>query len=115
MSELRDMHVTTLLTPDGKLKDEDTVGVGDMVRYLYAPSTSSGVIVEIIDEITVKVLWSQFSNPWDGVIRPLGGVPYAQVAKQMFSVQPMPLPSALVFYLDECEKRLNEEEKKDEV
>jgi len=59
---------------------------------------SLGTVVEKIDENNTKVLWSNFKNPFDNIVRPITRN-YAQISQQMFQVQPMP-QGATPFYLD---------------
>ena len=109
MSELRKVFITSLVNEEGKLCDETGIQVGDLVKFLY--SSSTGVVVEIIDKKTAVVLWSDFRNPFlDTFGVPRDRINYSQLAKQMFPVQPMPLPNGLVFYLDEAEKRAQGDE-----
>ncbi len=100
MSEIRDMPVSALLTSDGKFIQGESIKVGDLVRWLY--SSSLGTVVEIIDKNNVRVLFGEFSNPFDGI---LGAprIPYNNIARTMFPVQQMPR-GALDFYLEKvCE------------
>ncbi len=107
MSEIRKMLVSALLTSDGKFIDNlENIKVGDLVRWLY--SSSLGTVVEIIDKNNVRVLFGEFSNPFDGI---LGAprIPYNNIARTMFPVQQMPR-GALEFYL---EKAREDVDKKD--
>lgn len=109
MSEIRNMLVSALLTSDGKFIDVvENIKVGDLVRWLY--SSSLGTVVEIIDKNNVRVLFGEFSNPFDGILgatRPR--IPYDKIAQTMFPVQQMPR-GALDFYL---EKAREDVDKKD--
>ena len=95
MSKIRTMNTSTLVTLEGKFCSDPQPG--DMIRYYMAPE-SLGTVVEKIDENNTKVLWSNFKNPFDNIVRPLTRN-YAQISQQMFQVQPMP-QGAIPFYLD---------------
>lgn len=95
MSEIRTMDTRTLVTLEGKFCSDPQPG--DLVRFYMAPE-SLGTVVEKIDENNTKVLWSNFKNPFDNIMRPITRN-YAQISQQMFQVQPMP-QGAIPFYLD---------------
>lgn len=95
MSDIRIMDTSTLVTLEGKFCSDPQPG--DMIRYYMAPK-SLGTVVEKIDENNHKVLWSNFKNPFDNIVRPITRN-YTQISQQMFQVQPMP-QGAIPFYLD---------------
>ena len=108
MSEIRDMLVSALLTSDGKLIQGGSIKVGDLVRWLY--SSSLGTVVEIIDKNNVRVLFGEFSNPFDGILgatRPR--IPYDKIAQTMFPVQEMP-SGALEFYLEKVHEDMDKKD-----
>jgi hypothetical protein len=108
MSEINTVFISSLLTLDGKLLDEVDWKIGDMVRFLY--SSSTGTIVEKICNKSVRVLWGDFYNPFrDTLGRPGGMINYDQVARNLFTVEPLP-QGALPFYLDMVEKRMKGDE-----
>ena len=95
MSNIRIMDTRTLVTIEGKFCFDPQPG--DLVRF-YLASDSLGMVVEKIDENNTRVLWGNFVNPFDNIVRPITRN-YTQIAQQAFTVQPMP-PGALPFYLD---------------
>ena len=106
MSEVRKHFISTLLSLDTNTFSIDPQP-GDMVRFYMTPD-SFGMVVEKINDDECEVLWSNFSNPWDKVVRPVG-LNYSQITQQTFQVQPMP-QGALPFYLDMVEKRMKGDE-----
>ena len=108
MSEIRIVFISSLLTLDGKPLDEVDWKLGDMVRFLY--SSSTGTIVRKISDNQVEVLWGDFYNPFLDTLGRLGGrINYNQVARNLFTVEPLP-QGALPFYLDMVEKRMKGDE-----
>ena len=108
MSEINTVFISSLLTLDGKLLDEVDWKIGDMVRFLY--SSSTGTIVRKTSNNQVEVLWNDFYNPFhDTLGRPGGRINYNQVARNLFTVEPLP-QGAIPFYLDMVEKRLKGDE-----
>ena len=108
MSEINTVFISSLLTLDGKLLDEVDWKIGDMVRFLY--SSSTGTIVEKICNKSVRVLWGDFYNPFlDTLGRPGGRINYDQVARNLFTVEPLP-QGAIPYYLDMVEKRMKGDE-----
>lgn len=93
------MDTNSLVTFEGKFCCDPRPG--DMVRF-YLDSRSSGIIVQKISEYQVEVLWSNIPNNPFASFRAQN---YTQIAKQLFTVEPMP-PGALPYYLDEVEKRV---------
>jgi len=108
MSIVRIHNITSLKTWDNKFVSDPQPG--DMVTFYLSPD-SSGVVLEKVDENTARVLWSHFSDPFQGVVSPLprSTIPYTKIATKAFTIQPMPV-GALVFYLDEVEKRMKADE-----
>lgn len=100
MSQIRIMNTNTLVTIEGKFCSDPQPG--DMIRYYMAPR-SLGTVVEKIDENNTKVLWSNFKNPFDNIVRHITRN-YTQISQQMFQVQPMP-QGAIPFYLDNMIKK----------
>ena len=100
MSEVRKHFISTLVNLDTNTFSIDPQP-GDMVRF-YMDLNSIGTVVEKIDENNAKVLWSNFKNPFDNIVRSITRN-YTQISQQTFQVQPMP-PGTLPFYLDMVEK-----------
>lgn len=99
MSSVKEHNNSTLLSMDGKLNPEPQVG--DMVRNFYQ-FKQIGIVIELIDKVQSKVLWGEYTNPWESFVRPLTKN-YIQISSDMFPVQPMPA-SALPFYLNHRNK-----------
>jgi hypothetical protein len=95
MSKIRTMGISVLFTMEGEFCSDPQPG--DMVSFYMAPG-SLGTIVKKISENQVEVLWSNFKNPFDNIVRPLTRN-YTQISQQVFQVQPMP-QGAIPFYLD---------------
>ena len=104
MSQVKEQYNSTFLSTDGKLNVEPRIG--DMVRNIYNQN-NVGVVIELIDNIQSKVLWNNFSSPWEGVVRGPLTQNYIQIAKDILPVQPMP-PGALPFYPNMVEKRMKD-------
>ena len=96
MSVTRTQYNSTLLDMDGKMNPEPSVG--DTVRSFYS-SKSIGIVIDRPTPIESTVLWNDYVNPFERLIRP-APVNYAQIANELVTVQPMTGPSALAFYLD---------------
>jgi hypothetical protein len=107
MSKVNIQYNSSLLDLDGRIIPVQPQ-IGDLVRYFYN-NKNVGIVVELIDNLQSKILWSNFSNPWERVVSgPLSvNYSYSQIAQDTFQIQPMP-QGALPFYLDEVEKRMNE-------
>ena len=105
MSQVKEQYNSTFLSTDGTLNV--TPQIGDMVRNIYN-QTNVGVVIELIDNVQSKVLWNDFSSPWESVVHGPLTRNYTQIAKDILQVQPMP-PSAMPFYLDMVEKRMKGE------
>ena len=108
MSEINIVFISSLLNLDGESLYHVDWKIGDMVRFLY--SSSTGTIVEKICNKSVRVLWGDFYNPFlDTLGRPGGRINYDQVARNLFTVEPLP-QGAIPFYLDMVEKRMKGDE-----
>jgi hypothetical protein len=107
MSEINIVFISSLLNLDGESLYHVDWKLGDMVRSLY--SSSTGTIVEKICDKSVRVLWNDFYNPFlDTLGRPGGMINYNQVARNLFTVEPLP-QGAILFYLNEMVKVEGEE------
>ena len=105
MSQVKEQYNSTFLSTDGMLNV--TPQIGDMVRNIYNQN-NVGVVIELIDNVQSKVLWNDFSSPWESVVRGPLTRNYTQIAKDILQVQPMPR-GAMPFYLDMVEKRMKGE------
>lgn len=63
MSQVKEQYNSTFLSTDGTLNV--TPRIGDMVRNIYNQN-NVGVVIELIDNVQSKVLWNNFSSPWEG-------------------------------------------------
>lgn len=100
MSEIHEHDINSLATIEGKLYEyESPPHPGDLVRFYLDPKSTGTVIGPGNEKHTVRVLWARFDNPLSGFVRKVN-VPYAKIASELVDVQPMSLPSSLIFYLD---------------
>ena len=65
MSGVKEHNNSTLLSFDNKMNPEPQVG--DMVRNFYQPN-QIGVVIEVIDRVQSKVLWSEYYDPYSRLI-----------------------------------------------
>jgi hypothetical protein len=103
MSKVNIQYNSSLSDLDGRIIPVQPQ-IGDLVRYFYN-NKNVGIVVELIDNLQSKILWSNFSNPWERVVSGPLKVNYSQIIQDAFQIQPMP-QGALPFYLDEVEKRM---------
>ena len=61
MSGVKEHNNSTLLSFDNEMNPEPQVG--DMVRNYYQ-SNQIGVVIEVIDSVQSKVLWSEYYDPY---------------------------------------------------
>ena len=106
MSDLRILSISSLVNDSGQFVVDPQPG--DLVRFYLSPE-SIGMVVEKIGENDVKVLWSNFSNPFENIASAIRRVGMSQIGQKMFTVEPMP-QAALSFYLDMVEERMKKEE-----
>jgi hypothetical protein len=106
MSDVRILNISSLLNDSGQVVVDPQPG--DLVRFYLSPE-SIGMVVEKIGENDVKVLWSNFSNPFENIASTIRRVSMSQIGQKLFTVQPMP-QGALPFYLDMVEERMKKGE-----
>jgi hypothetical protein len=107
MSKVNIQYNSSLSDLDGRMIPVQPQ-IGDLVRYFYN-NKNVGIVVELIDNLQSKILWSNFLNPWERVVSGPLKVNYSQIIQDTFQIQPMP-QGALPFYLDEVEKRMNDDD-----
>lgn len=90
MSTVKEHYRGALLSPEGKATPSR---VGQMVRTLYSPIL--GVVVEEIGENLVRVLWPEYSDPFEREIRLHPGA-YVKITEDLF-------PAKLTFCVEEKE------------
>jgi hypothetical protein len=79
--------------------DGDEIVPGAMVCH-YIDPLSRGMVVWVVDN-DCGVVWSKEPvNPLDGIFTKIKPVGMSTIAQQLCSVQPMSLPSGLIFYID---------------
>jgi hypothetical protein len=81
------------------VSSHDEIVPGTIVCH-YIDASSRGIVVWVVDD-ECGVIWSKEPvNPFAAVISKARSVGYTSIVQQMTTVQPMSMPSSLIFYMD---------------